>query len=125
MPETLTISKTNDTPEVILDPVAGKFELSCRSYPEDAVGFYSPVLEWLAGYSFSPNPATEFRFNLEYFNTASAKQLFKILILLQELSSKSNVKVTWCHHSDDADMLAAGERFSKLVSGIKFEVCKL
>lgn len=122
MPDILRISRSNDTPEVHFDPTTGRFEMHYRSYPEDAIGFYNPILEWLADYAITPQPDTEFHFNLEYFNTASAKQIFKILLLLQELTNRSRVRVVWIYHKDDADMQAAGDRYSKLVQGVKFEV---
>ncbi len=122
MPEALSISRSNDTPEVLLDPESGRFEFHYRSYPEDAIGFYNPILEWLTAYTAEPNPKSLFQFNLEYFNTASAKQIFKILVMLQELNAKSRVEVRWHHHKEDADMQAAGERFSKLISGVDFQV---
>lgn len=118
----LNVPRTTDTPEVILDAVQGRFEIAFRSYPEDATAFYNPLLEWLSNYSKQPNNETTFHFNLEYFNTSSAKQLFKILVILQELSSRSKVTVNWFYHKEDADMMAAGERFSKLIDKIDFRV---
>ncbi|MCC7303219.1 MAG: DUF1987 domain-containing protein [Bacteroidia bacterium] len=120
MPEVFRITRSNDTPEVFLDPATGKFEMHYRSYPEDAAGFYTPILSWLADYTLTPQTETEFIFNLEYFNTASAKQIFKILMMLQELNNRSKVRVIWQHHKEDADMQAAGDRFSKLLSSVEF-----
>lgn len=122
MPDLYRIPRSNDTPEVFLDPHSGVCEMHYRSYPEDAIGFYGPILEWLSDYAITPQPNTQFRFNLEYFNTASAKQIFKILMMLQELTNRSKVKVTWSYHKDDADMQAAGDRYSKLVQGVEFEL---
>ena len=73
---------TADTPSVILDAERGIFEISQMSLPEDAVDFYSPMLAWLREYAQNPNPETVFNMKLEYFNTASSKQLIQILLIL-------------------------------------------
>ena len=84
---------TADTPSVILDADRGIFEISQMSLPEDAVDFYTPILAWLKDYAKDPNPETVFNMKLEYFNTASSKQLIQILLLLQDMKDKSNVLV--------------------------------
>lgn len=112
----LIIIATEDTPNITLDPAKGVFEISKRSYPEDATGFYSPVFNWMNEYAKAPNPSTKFSFRLEYFNTASAKQIFKMLMLLEELAKKSEVSVAWNYSKQDKDMLNSGERYANMVS---------
>lgn len=114
MADELRISSTEDTPEVILERASGVFKISGRSLPEDAFWFYNPIIEWLSEYSKSPLPKTEMHINLEYFNTASAKQVFKILTILAELSKSTQVVIKWHYDDGDKDMLASGQRFSKL-----------
>ncbi len=113
----LLISGTDDTPKIVLDKAQGMFEISGRSLPEDAVGFFKPVLEWLDAYSSQSNPATNFCINLEYFNTASSKLILDILTKVEAIKG---VKVTWVHFADDEDMKEAGEEFSELVE-VPFE----
>lgn len=115
MPETLLIESTEDTPKVIFDVEKKLFEISARSLPENAIGFYEIVLKWLNDYSNTPLDLTVFDFKLEYFNTASAKQLAKILLILENLTKKSKVVINWHYKKEDADMLASGTRFSKLI----------
>lgn len=108
------------TPGVTLDQAKGAFEITGWSHPEDAFSFYTPVLEWLNNYSENPNADTIFSFQFQYFNTASAKQIFKIIHLLEEVSKKSKTKIYWHHDADDTDMLVSGRRFSKM-STVPFE----
>lgn len=115
MPEALLIESTEDTPKVVFDITNKLFEISARSLPENAIGFYEPVLKWLNDYSNSPLDLTVFDFKLEYFNTASAKQLAKFLLILENLAKKSKVVINWYYKKEDADMLASGTRFSKLI----------
>ena len=119
--DALLIAATEDTPFVSLDSAKGVFEVQQRSLPEDAASFYSPVLEWMMDYAKIPNPSTRFIFNLEYFNTSSAKQLFKLLNILEQISKKNPVTVLWCYDKGDQDMLASGERYSRLTE-LKFEM---
>lgn len=108
----IKIEGTEDTPMVALDKNAGVFELSGRSLPEDAAGFYGPVIEWLEEYGKSPNPKTEFMVKLEYFNTASSKLLLDVLTCLESIPGAN---VLWYYFEDDEDMKEAGEEFSELV----------
>lgn len=115
--KSLTIEAEDDiTPEVRLDRAKNIFEINGWSHPEDAISFYAPVFEWLESYVKSPNEKTDFHFNLQYYNTASAKQIFRILSLLEEIS-KSNKKITvyWHYDKEDVDMLSAGERYAKML----------
>ena len=113
--EALKIKATEDSPEIIFDPSTNEFQISKRSLPEDATGFYMPVIEWLDKYKSEANEHTHVIFKLEYFNTSSAKQIYKILCLLEEVAKQKKVTVSWYFQKEDKDMKAAGERFAKLV----------
>lgn len=108
------------TPGVTLEYQKGIFEIIGWSHPEDAIAFYTPVLNWLNGYAQTPNSGTNFHFKFQYYNTASAKQIFRLISALEEVSKKSKVKIYWHHDAGDTDMLASGERFSKM-STVPFE----
>jgi hypothetical protein len=125
MPEALSITATHDTPEIILNPETGIFKISKRSYPEDAAGFYKPVIDWLSEFRQNPPQEITFVFNLEYYNTASAKQIFKVLQVLQETGKQSKVKILWQFFEDDSDMEIAGERFASLISNVAFEIVSI
>ena len=119
--DVFSLTASEDTPSITLDPSQGKFEVSKRSLPEDAAGFYAPVLEWMNNYAKSPKEITTFVFDLEYFNTSSAKQLFKLLNILEHISKTKKVLVQWCYDKGDDDMLASGERYSRLTK-LTFEM---
>jgi hypothetical protein len=105
---------TADTPLIHFSHAVGSMKISGRSLPEDAFSFYLPVIEWLSKYAASPAAQTSFTFNLEYFNTASAKQIFKLISIVSELSKKNSTTVNWHYDKGDRDMKSSGERFSKL-----------
>ncbi len=74
----------------------------------------------MSSYIKNPNEKTEIDFYLEYFNTSTAKQIAKLLIFFEKLSSKSKVLVRWHYDKDDIDMFDSGARYSKLIN-INFE----
>lgn len=113
--ETLIIEPNNDTPKVELNKNSGIFEIKGRCFPEDATHFYSPILDWIKSYSLTPNPVTDFHIQLEYFNTSSSKQLYKLFVMLKEISDKTQLKIHWHYNNSDTDMLASGDRYSKLL----------
>ena len=118
----LKIEGTEDTPLIDFNLDSGKFEISGRSLPEDAVSFYTPVLDWLdTYYSGSPLSETLFDFKLEYFNTASSKLVLDLFMKIEEHTSQgNNTKVNWYYYEDDEDMQEAGEEFAELVE-VPFE----
>jgi hypothetical protein len=116
----LILEATEDTPEVYFNPAEGIFRLAKSSLPENAIMFYKPIIEWLKEYGNNPNPKTVFDFDIEYLNTASSKQIFEVIMLINELSQKSDVSVVWRYDVIDEDMLGLGTRFSHLVK-VKFD----
>jgi hypothetical protein len=123
MEQELKIERTNDTPNILFNKGNGILSIVGRSLPEDAFSFYAPILEWLSEYSKSPASETNLTVNLEYFNTASAKQVFKIISLIGMAAKQHKVIVKWHYDEGDKDMKASGERFSKLC-GLPFEYLK-
>lgn len=120
--EHLYIEATSHTPEVYFNIDENKLCLLGRSFPEDAAVFYSPVIAWLE------NNITEFseRFVLEvefeYFNTASAKYLLKLIRVMEKYkeTSKVPVSVRWNYFKNDLDMKDSGIEYQRFVT-IPFE----
>lgn len=119
--EPLILPETDDTPEVIFQPEKNIFKISRVSVPENAMQFYEPILSWIKDYSKNPNPETVFDFRFEYMNTASSKQVIQIILLLEQLSKNSLVKVRWYYDAIDEDMQNIGNRYKKLVN-VDFDV---
>ena len=86
---------------------------------EDARTFYDPMMEWV--YEYVKNPKnTTVNFDLEYFNTSSAKILlifFKTLSKIQQSGYK--LEVNWVYAEDDEDIRDSGHNFS-IVAKVKF-----
>ncbi len=114
--ETFVLKNTEDTPRVELNKNNNVFVIEGRSLPENAISFYLPILNWFYDYSNNPLNPTIIDIKLEYFNTASAKQITKLLLCLQELSKKAEVTVRWHYYKEDTDIMSSGIRFGKLIN---------
>ncbi|MBN2894028.1 MAG: DUF1987 domain-containing protein [Bacteroidales bacterium] len=117
----LLIQATADTPKVHLDKDNNVFEISGLSLPEDAIEFYKPIMGWLEEYSADPNAQTFFNLKLEYFNTASSKQIIQLLLFLEKLNVKSSVRIFWHYKDIDEDMHDLGEEYSEIIK-VDFEL---
>ncbi len=121
----LIIEPTSKTPKVILNADINVFELSGRSIPEDSVGFYRKIIDWIDDYAKSPNPKTVFKFQLEYFNTSSSKCLLDVFRKLEKMyKSGHQVELTWCYDADDEDMEETGEDYKALIE-VPFELVSI
>lgn len=108
-------------PGIILDKETGKFEISGKTCPEDAIEFYDPVFQWLEEYSKEPLETTVFDFKLTYFNTVSSKIIMMLMMRLEELSEEgNNVIIRWFYPEDDEDLEESGQDFESMLD-IKFE----
>jgi len=117
----LIIDKTASSPKVILDPDKKVFEISGESRPPDVGSFYGEILSWLDDYSIyllksqeSKDPVV-FNFDLEYFNSSSAKYILDFCKQMATVRSKGpSIEVRWQYEKDDADMLEAGKEMSRI-----------
>ncbi len=120
--EAKRIAGTDESPDIILDKETNEFKFQGKSLPEDVREFYNPVHKWIEDYVENPNEETIVEFNMEYFNSASSKQILDILerfAVLVENGKKISVK--WHFMEDDEDMEDAGESYADIVD-VPFEL---
>ena len=117
----LIIDSTLETPRIHFDPDNNLFEISNKSLPEDADEFFKPVLNWLEIYRRKPNSKTNFIFKLDYFNTASARYIARIVKILDVMAKKHEVKIFWYYREIDEDMLSMGEEYFEMTN-LEFEL---
>lgn len=111
--ELLRILATKDSPAIFFDPAQEKFEITGNSMPENARGFYEPVIEWLLKYSESPNVSTKFVFQMNLLNTSSTKIFVDIFQIINLISEKSEVIITWLYNYGDDDIQEIGVDFKE------------
>ena len=114
--EKLVIEATNHSPRAEFNP-DGKLKLEGRSFPEDAAGFYSPLIQFAAELE---TMSVTFQINLEYINTASSKKLLELFRQLDFNENIFNVTVDWHYEEGDDDSVETAEIFEESLDRIKF-----
>lgn len=122
----IEISKTIKTPEVILDNEKKLLQIDGKCIPENIRDFSNLVLEKVGLYLNQLTPDTEqgndsgafkVNFKLEYFNSAAAKFIADLLLMINEhIERNVNIKIFWYFDEDDNDMLEAGQDISAMVN---------
>lgn len=122
MLEAITLEKTKNSPEVILDIEENTFKLAGRSIVENPGEFYLPIYNWLDEYVKNPLDETDFIIDLEYFNSSSAKQIMQIIMLLEKINNTDKkVKISWLYEEGDEMSKERGDEI-KMVSKLDFEI---
>jgi hypothetical protein len=75
----LILEQTPKTPQIDFNQLTGNLILSGKSIPENAAKIYEPLFNWISEYTRKPNPTTNLRLNLEYYNTATSIWLTRII----------------------------------------------
>jgi len=116
MSNSLKIEGTEETPNVTFEKGTSTFEISGRSYPEDAHSFYEPIINWLVEYSEAPAAQTHLVVDLEYFNSGSVKKVFNMLYIIEDImETGKDAKVIWKHKKGDELMQQKGLEFQKFL----------
>ena len=120
--EALHIEASEDTPKIYFEPEVEIYLLEGKSLPENAIDFYRPVFDWTQNFFHSGDvpPSVVINFKFDYFNTASSKQIAKLLRIIENSPSSENVIIKWYYDEEDTDMLKAGNRYNKLMN-VHFE----
>jgi hypothetical protein len=87
------MEQTPKTPLIDLNQLTGDLIFSGKSIPENAAKLYVPVLNWVKEYIPKARPTTNLRLDLEYFNTASAIWLTKIIKVLVGINEPDYVLI--------------------------------
>ncbi len=112
----LLIEATKITPEINFDNNTGIFKIIGRSLPEDVIKFYNPIKEWINIYVKNPVEKTELIFDLNYFNSSTARILVKIIVKFENISKiGKEVKVVWRYKKRDEVMEERGDEIKNVV----------
>ena len=84
--KSLMIAQTSNTPKIDLNHLSGELILSGKSIPEDAAKIYEPAFNWVNEYILRPQPITNLKLNLRYFNSSSSIWISKILKSLTRIN---------------------------------------
>jgi len=113
--EQLIIKETKHTPHILFDAQNNSLIMKGRSLPENASEFYNTIFDWVDKYIDSKPQKTAITFDLDYFNTASAKAIFSILKKFENLHEiNKNTAAVWYYDIDDEDLKDVGLEFKSI-----------
>ena len=121
----IEIKRTEKIPEIILDDERGVFEMNGKCLPENIRNLDELVTKKLDKYlrecmrtkdTSSEKKILKANFKLAYFNSAAAKFIADILMLINGYINKGcDIKLYWYFQEGDDDMLEAGEDFAEMI----------
>lgn len=122
--QNLHIARTSFSPTVDFRFSQHSLTMAGEAYPEDANGFFRPILMALENYLKSIDGQTvEFNFRLTYFNSAATKMLYNIFELLNESASTSNrIVLNWFHDEEDDTIREFGEGVQDDFKSVDFQL---
>lgn len=113
----ISIQGTAETPYIHFDMEKGMLDIRGRSISPDPTEFYRPVVENLTTYASAPVAVTNVIFQLEYFNTSSARCILALIRQLADLHNKGHrVVITWRYEDGDENMRDAGIDYQAIVN---------
>ncbi|MCT4582186.1 MAG: DUF1987 domain-containing protein [Flavobacteriales bacterium] len=119
----IKLERTEYTPDVVLDLASRELSFRGECRPENVSNFFTPIVEWIENLKTLP-PISEklpVVFNLDYFNSSSAKYIMDIFFLISDINKdfNYNLEIVWEYDEDDEDVYEAGVEFEDL-SGVNF-----
>jgi len=94
----------------------GSMRIKGRSIHENVAEFYQPAFNWVDEYLNSPPEITCIDIQLEYFNSASAKYIIKLLQKFKKvLFCNKKFFINWYYEEGDEDILEKGEYFASVL----------
>ena len=100
--EKWTIEATDRSPYVILDRQESILKIEGRSYPEEGMDFFDPILVRFKTLQDSDNPIKVVHVRLEYYNSATSKALAELFITMIRAKNRGHeTKVIWEFEEDD------------------------
>ncbi|WP_027184707.1 DUF1987 domain-containing protein [Desulfovibrio inopinatus] len=119
----LVIQPTKSSPEVVFIAADGRLSLRGESYPEHAVKFYEPVLQWISSYLATESAPLQLTMDIVYFNSSSSKILMNLFDMLEDAAADGkDVHVVWRYHEENEIAEECGEEFKEETQFLRFEL---
>ncbi len=114
----LFIEAKDYLPGILFDPDQDRFEITGKSRPENIKSYFDPIFNWLDDFfqpseffnKYSITKPFILKFEVDYFNSTSAKMFFSIIKKLRFLQDESiPFEIHWYYDKDDEDTKENGE----------------
>ncbi len=97
---------------MVLDRQESMIKIEGRSYPEEGMDFFEPIIARLRTLQNSESPIGTVHIRLEYYNSATAKALAEIFTSLMTLKARGfPTKVIWEFEEEDEGIQEDVEMF--------------
>jgi len=114
--DNLAIEGTMNSPRILFKD-DGNFLIEGRSLPDNAIKAFEPLFGWI---DTVRTEKVKFSINLEYLNTSSSMQLFRLLKMLDEDCEIKEIEVIWHYDEDDEEHFETGQIFAEQLSRTNF-----
>ncbi len=114
--ENLVIEGTMSSPRVVFNH-DGNLLIEGRSLPDNAVKAFEPLFSWMNSFR---TEKVKFSIDLEYLNTSSSMQLFRLLRILEENCDIKEIEVIWHYDEDDEEHYETGQIFAEQLNRTNF-----
>lgn len=112
--DNLKVEKTKYTMGIDLNKDSGILEMAGSSYPENALDFFNPIINWIKDYIADIKKPILMNIKLNYLNTSSTKCILDIFEILEQYhKAGGDVKINWYYEKDDEDIKETGEELSE------------
>ena len=125
--DNLYFKASEGTPEI--DFKKGSLTIKGNSFPEDAVRFWTPMINWIDSYTESDlvseaNQETVLNCMVSYFNTGSRPFILTIVKQLNEMAREGHkVTVNWYYEDDLDEIMDDGDlNFDELIDNFILKV---
>ncbi len=104
--QNLIIEPTKMTFGISFSAEKGNMVISGTSYPDNAIEFFRPILDWVKEFTETRNEPVILQFRVNYYNTSSSKYIFKMLEMFENYHAKgNNVEIVWHYYEGEEEML--------------------
>ena len=112
--DNLRIEKTKYTMDIDFNKDTGILEMAGSSYPENALDFFGPVINWIKQYITEIKKKMLLNIRLNYLNTSSTKCILDIFETLNLYHKEGGeITVNWYYAEDDEDIMETGEELGE------------
>ncbi|MEA5083346.1 MAG: DUF1987 domain-containing protein [Lachnospiraceae bacterium] len=120
----LIIEKTLSTPDINFSFASRKLNVEGESFPENAVKFYEPIINWIEEYFMTVgDEETEINFEIIYFNSSTSKIYMMIFSMLDELvQDGKKITVNWRVSRENETAIECGEEFMEDLEFVDFKI---
>lgn len=100
--EKWTIEASDRTPSVVLDRQESIIRIEGRSYPEEGMDFFDPIILRFKTLENTESPIRIIHIRLEYYNSSTTKAIAELFAALVKAKDRGfDVKVIWEFEEDD------------------------